>query len=335
MKANDARAFTLIELLVVIAIIGVLIALLLPAVQSAREAGRRLQCVNNLKQIGLAVHNYVESKGVRPFGQGPEPTAGWYGWSTLTMLLPYLDQSPLYNSVNFDIPDGSAPGTDPNTTSQRVAISYFICPSDVDRLTVPEGHNNYAACTGSSPRMNDGITTGLFGGMYGSGPYVPTTVRLQGITDGLSQTVAFSERVKGIGEWNSAQAADWLTPSGSVVRIDNLPPDPMRVYQICSATDPHAADAILSGHYSIGSFWHIGTAYGARYNHVMPPNTWSCAGEHTDWAGAHTASSRHPSVVNVALADGSVRAVKSTISVPVWWALGTRSGGEVVSADQF
>jgi prepilin-type N-terminal cleavage/methylation domain-containing protein len=335
MKAEYARGFTLIELLVVIAIIGALTALLLPAVQSAREAARRLQCVNNLKQIGLAMHSYVDSKGVLPFGQGPEPTAGWYGWSTLTMLLPYLEQTPVYNSVNFDVPDGSAPGADPNTTCQGVVINTFTCPSDVDRLTVPAGHNNYPGCTGSNPRMNDGITTGLFGGMYGSGPYVPTTVRLQAITDGLSQTVAFSERVKGIGEWNSAQPPDWLNPSGSVLRIDNLPPDAARVYQMCSATNPHAGDAVLSGHYSVGSFWHVGTPYGSRYNHVMPPNTWSCAGEHTDWAGAHTASSRHPDIVNVALADGSVRPVKSTIGLSVWWALGTRAGGEVVSADQY
>src|SRR5207244_4075323 len=97
----NASGFTLIELLVVIAIIGMLMALLLPAVQSAREAARRIQCVSNLKQIGLAVHGYVDSKAVLPFGQGPEPTAGWSGWSTLAMLLPLLDQGPLYNSLNF------------------------------------------------------------------------------------------------------------------------------------------------------------------------------------------------------------------------------------------
>jgi prepilin-type processing-associated H-X9-DG protein len=251
------------------------------------------------------------------------------------MLLPYLEETPLYNSLNFDITDGSAPGADQNTTGQRISISTFVCSSDTDRLTGPEGHNNYTGCTGSRPRMNDGITTGLFGGMYGAGPFVPTTVRLQAITDGMSQTVAFSERVMGIGQYNNGQGPDWLTPPGSVVRIDELPPDPDKVYQLCSAKDPHAAGAILSGHYSVGSFWHIGAPYGARYNHVMPPNTWSCAGEHTDWTGAHTASSRHLGAVNVLQADGSVHPVKSTISLSVWRALATKAGGEVISASDY
>jgi prepilin-type N-terminal cleavage/methylation domain-containing protein/prepilin-type processing-associated H-X9-DG protein len=331
----NKRGFTLIELLVVIAIIAVLIALLLPAVQMAREAARRMQCTNNLKQIGLALHSYVESKGVLSFGQGPEPTNAWNGWSGLVMLLPYLEQRTLYDSLNFDVPDGSAPGAAANSTGQRVAINTFLCPSDTDRLIAPEGHNNYSGCTGSNPRMNDGITTGVFGGMYGPGPYVPTTVGLQAITDGTSQTAAFSERVKGIGLFNDGQGPDRLTPPGSVLRIDNLPGDAAGVYRVCFASDPHVAGAALSGLYSAGSFWHIGTPYATRYNHVMPPNTWSCAGQHTDWAGAHTASCRHPGVVNVLFADGSVRAVKNGIALAVWWALGTKAGGEVVSSSDY
>ena len=219
------RGFTLIELLVVIAIIAVLIALLLPAVQMAREAARRVQCTNNLKQIGLALHAYVESKGVLCFGQGPEPTSAWNGWSSHVMLLPYMEQKTLYDSLNFDVPDGSAPGAVENSTGQRVAIATFLCPSDTDRLIAPAGHNNYYGCTGSNPKMNDGITTGVFGGMYGPGPYVPTTVGLQAITDGTSQTAAFSERVMGIGLYNDGQAPDSLNPPGSVLRNDNLPGD--------------------------------------------------------------------------------------------------------------
>jgi prepilin-type N-terminal cleavage/methylation domain-containing protein/prepilin-type processing-associated H-X9-DG protein len=334
-RYHQQSGFTLIELLVVIAIIGVLIALLLPAVQAAREAARRAQCVNNLKQIGLALHNYVESTGVLPFGQGPEPTNTWNGWSSLAMLLPYLEQRNIYNSINFDMPDGSAPGAPANTTSQQVRLGGFLCPSDTDRLTNAEGHTNYTACSGSKPNMNDGVTSGVFGGMFGPGPYVPDTIGLAAITDGTSNTAAFSERVKGIGAYNDGQGPDGMNPPGSVLRVDNLPTDADGAYRVCFAQDPHAAGAILSGLFSVGTFWHIGTPYGTRYNHVMPPNTWSCAGQHTDQAGGHTASSRHPGAVNVLFADGSVRSAKSTINVAVWRALGTKGAGEVVSASDY
>jgi prepilin-type N-terminal cleavage/methylation domain-containing protein/prepilin-type processing-associated H-X9-DG protein len=327
--------FTLIELLVVISIIGVLIALLLPAVQAAREASRRAQCVNNLKQIGIAIHGYVESRGTLPFGQGPEPTNAWNGWSSLTLLLPNVEQATLYNTINFQISDGSAPGVPQNSTSQTTKLATFLCPSDIDRLTNPEGHNNYFGNTGSDPNMNNGITSGVFGGIYGAGPYVPTTIGLQDITDGTSQTAAFSERVKGIGVDNDSQGPDSLNPPGSVLLLIGMPNDAEYVYSHCGALNPHAAGAPLSGLYSVGTFWHIGSPYGTRYNHVMPPNTWSCADLHTDQLGAHTAASRHPGVVNVLYADGTVRPVKGTVNRIVWRALGTKAGGEVISATDY
>jgi prepilin-type N-terminal cleavage/methylation domain-containing protein/prepilin-type processing-associated H-X9-DG protein len=333
-----AGAFTLIELLVVIAIIGVLIALLLPAVQAAREAARRAHCLNNLKQIGLAIHNYAESRGTLPIGQGPEPFGEYFGWSSLTMMLPFLEQTPLYNGINFDIPGGSAPGTPENLTVQNVNVSIFFCPSDTDRLTSPGGHNNYVGNTGAGPDTNGAWPSGVICGskMYVTGPYFNSTViRLQDITDGLSQTAAFSECVKGIGLYNDGQTADNLSPPGSVLRLGDLPTDAEQVYLICSATDPHARNAPLAGLYSLGSFWHIGTSNATRYNHVMPPNTWSCTVENTDNDGAHTASSRHPGVVNCFFADGSVRSVKSTVNRTSWRALGTRAGGEVVSASDY
>jgi prepilin-type N-terminal cleavage/methylation domain-containing protein/prepilin-type processing-associated H-X9-DG protein len=332
-RATDRGGFTLIELLVVIAIIGMLIALLLPAVQSAREAARRAQCINNLKQIGLALHNYVASVGSLPFGQGPEPANAWYGWSSLAMLLPYVEQGNIYNTINFQVPDGSAPGTPQNTTAQRVSLAQFQCPSDVDRLMAPEGHNNYFGSTGSDPNMNDGVTSGLFGGMYGPGPYVPATVRLQDITDGTSNTAAFSERAKGLALNNDDLGPDNLVPPGSVLKVAGLINDAEAVYVLCGATNPHAPNARLSGLFSVGSFWHIGTPYGTRYNHVMPPNTWSCATEHTDNLGAHTATSRHPGLVNVLFGDGSVKPVKGSVDRRAWRALGTKAGGEVLSGD--
>ena len=136
------RAFTLIELLVVIAIIGALVALLLPAVQAAREAARRSQCVNNLKQIGIAIHNYVQTNSVLPMGQGDEPTETYNGWSALAMMLPQLEQGAVFNAINFQIPDGSVPGSFQNQTSQGVRIATFVCPSDTDRLTANAGHLN-------------------------------------------------------------------------------------------------------------------------------------------------------------------------------------------------
>jgi prepilin-type N-terminal cleavage/methylation domain-containing protein/prepilin-type processing-associated H-X9-DG protein len=330
------RGFTLIELLVVIAIIAILIALLLPAVQAAREAARRAQCVNNMKQIGLAVHNYVQGLDSLPFGQGPEPANSWYGWSSLTMMLPYLEQSSLYNTINFQIAAGSAPGVPENSTSQQARLAVLLCPSDVDRLTAPEGHNNYYGNTGSDPNVNSGITSGLFGGMYESnGTYIPSLVRLADITDGTSQTAAFSERVKGLGLNNDGQSADNLNPPGSVLRIDPLINDADYVYAKCAGTNPHSPNSIPSGFYSVGSYWFVGTTYGSRYNHIMPPNTWSCSSVHTDQIGAHTASSRHPGIVNVLFADGSVRTVKGTVDRKVWRALGTKAGGEVVSSSDF
>jgi prepilin-type N-terminal cleavage/methylation domain-containing protein len=334
----EARAFTLIELLVVIAIIGVLIALLLPAVQSAREAARRIQCTNNLKQIGLAIHNYVESRGSLPLGQGPELNGMYFGWSSLAMMLPFLEQSPLYSSINFNITGGSAPGTPENLTAQNAHINAFLCPSDVDRLTSPSGHNNYVGNTGAGPDSNGARPSGVICGskMYLTGPYFESTViRLQDITDGLSQTVAFSECVKGIGLYNNGQAPDNMNPPGSVLRFGTLPAAAEQVYIICYASNPSAPGARLAGLYSVGSFWHIGTTNATRYNHVMPPNTWSCAEKNSDSDGAHTAASRHPGIVNTLLADGSVRSVKGSVNRFVWRALATRAGGEAVSASDY
>ena len=336
--SRNKRAFTLIELLVVIAIIAVLIGLLLPAVQSAREAARRTQCLSNLKQIGLALHNYAESRGVLPIGQGPEPNGKFYGWSSLAMMLPFLEQAPLYASINFDIPGGSAPGTPQNLTGQNTRLSVLLCPSDLDRLTSPSGHNNYAGNTGSGPDTNGAFPTGVICGskMYLTGPYFEsTTVRFQDVVDGLSQTAAFSECVKGIGLNNDGQPPDNLNPPGSVLRTGKLPDDPELVYAICNAINPHAPGALLAGESSVGSFWYIGTMSATRYNHVMPPNSWNCAQKNSDNDGAHTAGSRHPGVVNVLMTDGSVKAVKSSINRLVWRALGTRAGNEIVSSSDY
>jgi prepilin-type N-terminal cleavage/methylation domain-containing protein/prepilin-type processing-associated H-X9-DG protein len=338
MRATSSRqhpqrqigGFTLIEALVVIAIIGILIALLLPAVQMAREAARRLQCVNNLKQIGLALHGYHDAIGSFPWGEGPD---NWNNWSAHVLLLPHIEQGALFNAFNFanyNWPCQPRP-TGVNTTAQLTTLSLLLCPSDLDRLSVPQGHVNY--CTNAGIDQNFAPKSAP-SGLFAQAPYCPNTVRFQDITDGLSQTVAVSERVKGIDDITSIY--DPLTPSSSLVNANGLQATAPAYYAFCIKTAPTPGVALFGVHQTIGAFgayWFYGGPTSTRYNHIMPPNTWSCGSGQTD--GAYTASSRHPGTVNVLLADGSTRAVKQTIGVPVWWALGTRAGGEVVSANAY
>ena len=351
---RSRRGFTLIELLVVIAIIGVLIALLLPAVQSAREAARRAQCTNNLKQLGLALHNYESSIGSLPWGDGPDQ---WNQWSSLALMTPYLEQYTIYSALNFDW-SLQNPALLANTTAQRATISFLQCPSDDDRLTSPDGHNNYAANAGNAPAaFYDWDNTGAFNGLFGWSGRDPARVtspgekknkpivKLADIRDGTSNTAAFSERVKGIGWFANPTVPDFSTPSSTPVQIpkpsNNVDLNsPQTFYQQCKATGPTASGATFSPNfYAYGSYWHNGGFGHSRYNHIMPPNSHSCNYNTIRWGGdsggAYSASSRHPGGVNIAFADGSVRFIKSTVAPVVWWALGSRAGGEVISADQY
>src|SRR5271166_4312962 len=235
------RAFTLIELLVVIAIIAVLIALLLPAVQAAREAARRMQCVNNLKQIGLAVHQYHSSNTSFPPGQ--LLYQNWQDISALVALLPYLEQQPLYAAFNFaDVfpSNGMGPGLPaypPNTTAARTQVAGFLCPSDLNRLTNPEGHSNYCGNSGSTPESSEVIT-------WANGPFVAATpdgdyhgcrvFRFASVRDGLSGTACFSEKVLGIGNTNQYDPG---TPTSADLQVGG-PGDVSNTaayYQMCRA----------------------------------------------------------------------------------------------------
>ncbi|MBV8488715.1 MAG: DUF1559 domain-containing protein, partial [Planctomycetaceae bacterium] len=235
------RGFTLIELLVVIAIIAVLIALLLPAVQSAREAARRIQCCNNLKQIGIALHNYHDAIGAFPMGyaasiqasssqliNGATDTAPGWGW--MTMILPQLEQGPLFSAVNFSLPVEAAQ----NTTVIRTMITTYLCPSDStsgpfqilnaagnviqvtdasgnvitdasgNALTVTAAPASYAACVGGNETdtvtgiNKDGLGKGVF--------FRNSRIRIADIADGTSQTIAVEERAwaKAEGIWPGA-----------------------------------------------------------------------------------------------------------------------------------
>jgi prepilin-type N-terminal cleavage/methylation domain-containing protein/prepilin-type processing-associated H-X9-DG protein len=368
MGSRTRGGFTLIELLVVIAIIAVLIALLLPAVQSAREAARRAQCVNNLKQIGLAVHNYHQSVNSLPWGDGP----WWIEWSAHTLLLPYLEQGPIYNALNFvdlGAPFFQTGMPDDNpacTTAEYRVIAGFLCPSDQDRLTSPDGHNNYMANSGSAPNSDYGgnawapswngpsagpfiySSNGVDTTYYFTAPTNPifggSSVNIGGITDGTSNTAAFSERVKAIGSNFGPTTApfDGSTPTASLSFIaagvpTNQEQTPQAYYALCRATPPVPfngnQDAANGNDDNIsGSTWVTGQPVNTRYVHVMPPNTWSCR---SGLQIAHVASSHHPGGVNVLFCDGSVKFLKSTVNINTWWALGTRAGNEVISSDQY
>ncbi len=315
---NKVRsAFTLIELLVVIAIIAVLISLLLPAVQSAREAARRAQCVNNLKQIGLAAHNYHDIVGALP---GSYLVYNLTSFSALSMMLPQLEQPNLYNALNFWL----AYDQPANDTVRFSDVSAFICPSDfLNPLKSRGAQTNYMADMGSWIvwQAASGPNAGLAqpnGAFYGN-----SAVRFGSITDGLSNTSLFSERVMADGS-NAI-----ISPKSDVFFSPAAPTTIDQAVKDCMAVDITS----LSSQFPLflGAPWTLGQHV---FQHVMPPNTRSC-GFFTALRAIMPPSSRHPGGVNLLMGDGSVRFLKDTVNVDVWRALGTIQGGEVISADAY
>jgi prepilin-type N-terminal cleavage/methylation domain-containing protein/prepilin-type processing-associated H-X9-DG protein len=337
------HGFTLIELLVVIAIIAVLIALLLPAVQAAREAARRAQCVNNLKQIGLAVATYESAIGCLPWGEPYRPPNYNTAPSSLLMLLPQMEQQPLYNSCNFGNVGGNSlwNALNPqNSTLQCTTINTFLCPSDSNRLTFspPFGPTNYVANAGSDGYSFSYATPNQNSGPYGGLGY---NSKIANIVDGTSNTVGYSELPKGIG--TSAGTYDSMKPPASPVKLSanvsgstTAAGSPQTDYKSCIAATP--TPAATSGGWPFGAAWWWARSGQTRYNHVMPPNTWSCdyGGDNADSdSDAISAGSRHSGGVNTLFCDGSVKFIKGTINTNTWWGISTMSGGEVIDANAY
>jgi len=359
-RQSVRRGFTTIELLVVISIIGVLIALLLPAVQAARESARRAQCTNNLKQIGLALHNYLSAYGTFPMGGSKNnrmTTQGTYDqydvWSAHAAMLAQLDQAPWFNAINFDfapeIDDGIAHPMN-QTVTLRV-LGLFLCPSDsyAGVHVTNSYHGSYGTTTNQNYPQSGGCT-GLF--------TVEAAAGIASCTDGTSTTIAFSEALVGDGRGAARIGNNTATPSryrGNAYQGSSVPAPPG-----AQALDASQAEsAVLAGLQTCadafrttpeiadhrGWRWGLGVTGFTMFNTVQSPNDkqypfGGCRfNAITSWnmddGFVFGASSAHPGGVNVLFADGGVRFVKDGVARRVWWALGTKGGGEVTSDASF
>ena len=347
MKTPLRRAFTLIELLVVIAIIGVLIGLLLPAVQAAREAARRSQCTNNLKQIGLGLHNYHSAVNSFPLGATlapwditqPPDGAGWSSWSCHSLLLPYMEQGPIYSSINFNWGPGrggTSPGYLANSTAYNTKIATLLCPSDGNAGNT--NINSYHGSQGTTTINVSTTTTGLFA--------YTTKIAIPDVTDGTSNTIAFAEALvgdalntkmtlansTGAASLAPGQGANMIDVSGNLSGIKND-------IQACNAM--FATGQIDTGR---GGRWGMSSMGQSILNTAIPPNgaglaKWGACRLDCCLNSTHdhytNSTSNHSGGVNVLMADGSVRFVKNSVSFQTWWAIGTRSNGEVISSSDY
>jgi prepilin-type N-terminal cleavage/methylation domain-containing protein/prepilin-type processing-associated H-X9-DG protein len=344
---RSRRGFTLIELLVVIAIIAVLIALLLPAVQAAREAARRISCVNNLKQIGLGLLNYEQAIGSFPIGSSanlqminPNVYSGPHGLSAHAQMLPYLELSTIYDSINmcFGVATAQVPAGPINSTAYTTKVTLFMCPSDPNvgnRFLCDYSCSFGTTTTKSTTQMATG-STGLFTWWR--------SYRIQSCVDGTSNTIAFAESLVGDGSTANFNAGSGIIgiALGTAEVFDATVnwPAVQAGLQLCNAAYNSQSTANLSN--ISGNYWMRGGAADTLFNTVVTPNSqeypWSwCTDAPTpnNEVEISRAESSHPGGVSALFADGGVRFIKNSINQSTWFALGTRASGEVISSDSY
>lgn len=318
MKPRDPRrlgaaGFTLLEIMVVISIVAILLAMLIPAVQSARGAARRAQCLSNLRQIGIGVANYAASFDCLPM-------ANARGHSFLVAILPHIDQKSLFNSINFEAGEWDQKD---NLAAVGTNLAVYLCASDPHeaRSGGPFGWTNYAGSRGVGVQKY---------GENGAFSFPPgKTVKHRDFTDGLSTTVMVSEWVLGGG---SSDNPDPLRSTFHTPRRLTEPDEFEEFASLCRDLD--TATARVNRNHK-GENWMHGEFGKTLYNHTLALNGRTCLNGSGYQTGAWTAGSMHPGGANVLFADSSARFIRQSTQLEVWRALGSRNGGETISRDAY
>ena len=355
-KERDRSGFTLVELLVVIAIIGILIGMLLPAVQQVRAAAQRVSCANKLRQIGFAVHNYESALQAFPVNQvGPGRSdgsggfeSGYYSW--LVPLLPFMERDNLHSQFDLSISNGDGDGfsmsdTHPNAVAAGTRVEAFLCPSDItadDNLwmgTANPGSSNYAGnmgwpseATGFSGERAPGQFSGVIRLENPSEPvqwHGASTVGFSDIEDGSSNTAMISERLVQTGV--SSLELRTGDPRVSSKHVVPRQPEPLEniAFRVRASTDTHVLESAY-----VGRSWSSGFSLTAPvYVHVTTPNT--LLGHYTESQAEGdfliAPSSRHIGGVNLVRSDGSITFINDDIDQNAWWALGSRNDGQEIA----
>ena len=364
-RRGARRGFTLIELLVVISIIGVLVALLLPAVQAAREAGRRAQCLNHLKQIGLAMANYESVIGSFPPGAiyhnagdgGPNACSGIHekrAFGAFALLLPYMEQSAAYNAINFQLASGGnggfwggLPVGAINSTGLGFRVASYVCPSDGSNVpSIGDGH--VYSQTSYAPSAGTWNVVAYYSGPecwqqeIGNGAFDDATVyAIPSFTDGLSQTILVGETARFSNE-PDPQDNQWSRPGYYPISTSFDPSGKTVRPQGFAFEVPRINAPIMKGDYPGGSAGN-GISGGAPGPNPLPPGTdWPDTSDYKAWIkdiprykeyGQWGFRSRHPGGANFAFGDGSARFFKESIDLSTYRALGTRNGWEAIGSD--